>query len=522
MVQISRFLLQGLIVIQTAIITFFLTSDEINNVEIKIIYKNNSDMISEHIKANDVPQPEFKTELKKELKTKTLKYWQICINKWNVMGNLRSMDRIFERLGYEFVNASQGDDWDFLWSVEFPFQKNVAKEFDPIFMELKPHQRINHFPGAFSITNKVYMTTHNEKLSFVLPSFWLESMWDKFKAYVEKNPTKQMITKNMSNRGVRMIDPKDVKNNSEIKFVQEFMSKPLLIDERMFDIGVYVVITSIDPLRVYRYNNDVLMRFCPEPFYPFDPKNRMKFVIDDTHLDFLDAPSIRKYCDKYEFSAKLAFEAILEEKGFSVEDFWKSIEDAIVTLLLSSEKIFLREIKKYGSKRNYFELVRYDFILDENLKLYLMEVNQSPSMTPMNEKYESYTLMYQQIVYNTVKLVGIGSNMDLMSRYNKQSSDMISNYKNIAVDAKQCVKNDCKNKCEAKGCETCLPCVAQEDLQQMHQSFQEHNNRGGFTRIFPNTENLPTTDQFQLSERNKILKKWFISKCKENKNWCTK
>ncbi|CRK87060.1 CLUMA_CG000870, isoform A [Clunio marinus] len=492
MFQLSRFLLHGLIVIQAAIITFFLTSDEINNSEFRSINKNDSGMNSEHINTINITQPKFKT--------KTLKYWQICIKKWNKMGNLRSMERVFERLGYEFVNASEGDDWDVLWSSEFPFQKEVAKDFDPIFKKLKPHQRINHFPGVFSITNKVYVATQNQQLSFILPSFSLPDMLDEFKAYVEKNPTKQFITKNMYNRGVRMIDSEDATNNSEIKFVQEFMGKPLLIDERMFDIGLYVVITSIDPVRVYRYNNDVLLRFCPQPFYPFDSKNIKKFVIDDTHLDFLDAPSIKKYCDKYEFSAKLAFEAVLEDKGFSKEDFWKSIDDAIVSLLLTSEKIFIREIKKYGSYRNYFELVRFDFILDENLKLYLMEVNQSPSMTPMDKRYESYTLMYQQIVYDTVKLAGIGSYMDLMSRYNKQSSEMISNNKNLAVDTKACVRNDCKNKCGRKGCETCLPCIAEEDLQQMHQSFQEHNNQGGFKRLFPNTEPLTATDEFQLTE----------------------
>ena len=29
---------------------------------------------------------------------------------------------------------------------------------------------------------------------------------------------------------------------------------------------------------------------------------------------------------------------------------------------------------------NFFELVRFDFIIDENLKVWLMEVNMSPNM----------------------------------------------------------------------------------------------------------------------------------------------
>ncbi len=39
-------------------------------------------------------------------------------------------------------------------------------------------------------------------------------------------------------------------------FLQEFISNPLLIDGYKFDIGVYVVITSVKPLRIYVLNGD--------------------------------------------------------------------------------------------------------------------------------------------------------------------------------------------------------------------------------------------------------------------------
>lgn len=64
-------------------------------------------------------------------------------------------------------------------------------------------------------------------------------------------------------------------------FVQEYVRKPLLIgknhflqklivlnkskvfasiDGHKFDIGVYTIITSIEPLRVYIYDGDILFR----------------------------------------------------------------------------------------------------------------------------------------------------------------------------------------------------------------------------------------------------------------------
>ena len=41
------------------------------------------------------------------------------------------------------------------------------------------------------------------------------------------------------------------------------MDDPLLIDGYKFDIGLYTMITSIDPLRIYVFEGDVLLRFCP-------------------------------------------------------------------------------------------------------------------------------------------------------------------------------------------------------------------------------------------------------------------
>ncbi len=37
----------------------------------------------------------------------------------------------------------------------------------------------------------------------------------------------------------------------EESIVQEFLENAILIDGRRFDIGIYVTITSLDPLRIY-------------------------------------------------------------------------------------------------------------------------------------------------------------------------------------------------------------------------------------------------------------------------------
>lgn len=196
------------------------------------------------------------------------------------------MNRVFENLQYKFVNASLGDDWDILWAIENPFYVPEFKT-DPLFMNIdqKPlriEQKVNHFPGIGVLVGKSHMNALNAHLKYILPSFVLPYDQVKFEEFLNKNPKAKLVEKNIFNRGVRIVTKKDVlqrnHENSEI-FYQQFMDKPFLIDGHAFDFGIFVLITSFNPLRIYRFDADVLFRFCKEKYYPFDPSNRDKYVV---------------------------------------------------------------------------------------------------------------------------------------------------------------------------------------------------------------------------------------------------
>ncbi|GCB80425.1 hypothetical protein scyTo_0018114, partial [Scyliorhinus torazame] len=161
--------------------------------------------------------------------------------------------------------------------------------------------------------------------------------------------------------------------NSRGTFLQEFITHPLLIDGRKFDIGVYTILTSIKPLRVYIYEEEVILRFCSQEYYPFDPTNVKKYVVADFYTPTWQMPSLQTAYNHMKYSQKQSLNFYLQRHGHHPEKLWSQIRSAIQELFLMKELDLIKYGANYKSTRNFFELVRFDFVVDEDVKVYLME-----------------------------------------------------------------------------------------------------------------------------------------------------
>lgn len=74
------------------------------------------------------------------------------------------------------------------------------------------------------------------------------------------NPELLFVQKSNDHRGIRITKVNNLNLKEEGTFVQEYVGRPLLVDGHKFDIGVYTIQTSIDPLRVYIYSGDMILR----------------------------------------------------------------------------------------------------------------------------------------------------------------------------------------------------------------------------------------------------------------------
>lgn len=240
---------------------------------------------------------------------------------------------VFTRYGFNTVNGSETDDWEFLWSWSYPFN---LKEMD----SLKPHQRVNHIPGNGNLVDKSVLTLNTES-KYIPKAFKDES---KFKEYAKLNPDKRFVQKHIANRGVALRNVSEIEFTNKEFFVQEFVENVLLVDGLAFDIGVYVIITSINPLRVYTFRGDVLVRFCLEPYHPFNASNFDQYVIHGTYNLAWWLPSIAKFSNTTTYSIKESLNAHFESKGYDMNIVWDQIEDAVATILLDKEPLFVEAV----------------------------------------------------------------------------------------------------------------------------------------------------------------------------------
>ncbi|XP_019864292.1 PREDICTED: tubulin polyglutamylase TTLL6-like [Amphimedon queenslandica] len=436
---------------------------------------------------------------------------------------------VFDRLDYRAIYKAEyhfnlpTEPWDVMWSHGYPY--NVFKD------ELKhllPHQKINHFPGTSCFVSKPKLSTQG--FPFMPRSFRLPFEAKKLMAEVNSRPNTLWVQKSNKHRGIRVIKPKEINLNFEGSIVQEFITNPMIIDGRSFDIGVYVVITSINPLRVYVYGEEILWRFCAKNYYPFNPKNKRSYVVDDEYTPAWEIPSLTPLVKDKGLSHKEAFNYILTKKGFKSRQFWDQAHSIIQKVLMHCESNVVNYTRSYASTRNFFELVRFDFILTEELKVWLMEVNLSPNLSSSHTTDNRF--LYEQIIFNSVKLTGLARGVGLGLHYNGETeSIMLVNDHDIQAPLQQCLNNSCSQNCGYHlSCQLCHSCMSEELSFTLKSAFLEFTNRRNFYRLVPPPltgchGNLLLTggvnSHVSLRVNNYLMDEWYRGKCCQNHHWCS-
>jgi len=422
---------------------------------------------------------------------------------------LKHIDSGFHRFGYSKEVFNSTDDWDVMWAHDYPFKKIREK-----MLAMKPGQKVNKFPGSGFITNKVNLATSG--LKNVPQAFQIPDEKEKFLEFAKEHPDMMFVQKNNNHRGIKIEKMENLNLDDEGSFIQEFIHNPLMVDGYKFDIGIYTTLTSVDPLRIYVHYNDVLLRFCPTKYHPFDAEDRDKYVVGDDYLPSWEVPSFTKYMDdKAAFSFRDTLNAyIINSMKMDPNKMWDEIYSTIVEVYQNTETHFAKAVRNYPHKDAFFEMVRFDFVIDDELNVYLMEANMSPNLSSAH--FSANAGLYEEVVDALLRLVGV------VGVGQHGNTDAVRD-KDILVSPELCSR-PCD--CSVEECQLCLPCLSPRDVGVLKSAWAERRNQGSTWRIFPppvaspQTDNLRSVDLSKLLPSNKKLIRWYQEKCKMDRTWC--
>lgn len=121
--------------------------------------------------------------------------------------------------------------------------------------------------------------------------------------------------------------------------------------------------------------------------------------------------------------------------------------------------------------QNFFELVRFDFLLDKSGNLFVMEVNMSPNLYAGADLVKSEET-YEDTVENVLNIIGFGKKTKRPT-----NSD-------LAVNSEIC-SNRCQASCDFKECQSCVKCMTKENKESFLKAYEEQMNAGEFRRVVP-------------------------------------
>uniref|UniRef100_A0A8C1MMF5 Tubulin tyrosine ligase-like family, member 11 n=1 Tax=Cyprinus carpio TaxID=7962 RepID=A0A8C1MMF5_CYPCA len=191
--------------------------------------------------------------------------------------------------------------------------------------------------------------------------------------------------------GIYLIrDPADLRviSGAQIKqaVVQDYIQKPLLIDKLKFDIRLYVLVRSLEPLEIY-IAKEGLSRFCTEPYQEPSQKNLSHVFMHLTNYSLNVHSGNFVHSDSCSTGSKRTFSSILyrlASKGVDIKKVWSDI----IALVIKTVIALVPELKVYYQADippgkpgpTCFQILGFDILLMKNLKPILLEVNANPSM----------------------------------------------------------------------------------------------------------------------------------------------
>eukprot|EP00899_Mesostigma_viride_P001979 jgi/Mesvir1/11782/Mv00149-RA.1 len=311
------------------------------------------------------------------------------------------------------------DEWDVLWTSTRACKLSIAKG-------LRPHQKVNCMPGLQvihkkdSLTDAMKAAYGSEVVAAILPrTYSLEKEHDQWRAALAASPPGFLwvLKKNVHlGNGIQLLrtaealaDDKYLPENREKlllsrwRLAQQFIADPCLIHGRKFGLRVWGVITSANPVRVYVYD-EALVLFSTVPYDSEAPaedapagswkKSKLTNAAQNAEGEVWRLSELQAWmshkgdeehcCDPVEAADGTGEGGMLWGRkggcGRAYKEGIHAIHQAIGMAFLAALHSVRRESATVSSSsRALFQVLGFDFLFDSHLRPWLIEANATPS-----------------------------------------------------------------------------------------------------------------------------------------------
>ncbi|XP_046749072.1 tubulin monoglutamylase TTLL4-like [Diprion similis] len=234
--------------------------------------------------------------------------------------------------------------------------------------DLKRFQKVNRIPGTLQLSCKDKLWRHvnvmaskfgKEAFGFIPKTYILpEESWRLRQVWEENRGKKWIVKPPKADRGngIRVVNEWWEIPKYRSMIVQRYLSKTRLIRGQKFDIRLYVLITSFNPLRIYLYR-DGLVRFATMKYVDGGNYLIEKCMhLTNTNINRTNAayrvPSSVDSQSGHLWSLKTLWK-FLEKSDDSVDvkGIWSEMKDIVVKTLISGEPSVEKVLKAQNPSR---------------------------------------------------------------------------------------------------------------------------------------------------------------------------
>ncbi|XP_029808034.1 tubulin polyglutamylase TTLL5 [Suricata suricatta] len=302
-------------------------------------------------------------------------------------------------------------------------------------------------------------------------------------------------------RGVYLINNPNQISLEENILVSRYINNPLLIDDFKFDVRLYVLVTSYDPLVIYLYEEG-LARFHGVSWDQGVELRNVFLKIKRTSICrkpgfyiSCDDPEVEDYGNKWSMSAMLRY---LKQEGRDTAALMAHVEDLIIKTIISAELAIATACKTFVPHRSScFELYGFDVLIDSTLKPWLLEVNLSPSLAcdaPLDLKIKASMIsdMFTVVGFVCQDPAQRASTRPIYptfesSRRNPFQKPQRSRPLSASDAEMKNLVGSAREKVPGKLGGSVLG-LSMEEIKVLRRVKEENDRRGGFIRIFPTSE----------------------------------